>query len=45
MVISIGRVDMIGVIVGAVIIYVFTFSLVKASSDADDYMLGDKQYE
>ena len=36
---------MIGVIVGAVIIYVFTFSLVKAGSAADDYMLGDKQYK
>ena len=45
MVISVGRVDMIGVIVGIVIIYAFTFSILKASSDADDYMLGDKQYK
>ena len=27
------------------IIYAFTFSILKASSDADDYMLGDKQYK
>lgn len=45
MVISVGRVDMIGVILGVVIIYAFTFSILKASSDADDYMLCDKQYE
>ena len=36
---------MIGVIVGIVIIYAVTFSILKASSDADDYMLGDKQYK
>lgn len=36
---------MIGVIVGIVIIYAVTFSILKASSDADDYMLGDRQYE
>lgn len=36
---------MIGIILGVVIIYAFTFSILKASSDADDYMLGDKQYE
>lgn len=36
---------MIGAIVGVVIIYAFTFSLVKAGSDADDYMLEDKQYK
>ncbi|WP_302670647.1 hypothetical protein [uncultured Clostridium sp.] len=41
----IGRVDMIGIIIGVVIIYAFTFSILKASSDADDYMLGDKQYK
>lgn len=41
----IGRLDMIGIILGVVIIYAFTFSILKASSDADDYMLGDKQYE
>lgn len=35
---------MIGIILGVVIIYAFTFSILKASSDADDYMLGDKQY-
>ena len=45
MVIRVGRVDMIGVIVGLLIIYASTFSLVKAASDADDYMLGDKQYK
>lgn len=45
MVISIGRVDMIGVIVWALIMYAFTFSILKAGSDADDYMLGDKQYK
>lgn len=36
---------MIGVIVGIAIIYAFIFSTLKASSDADDYMLGDKQYK
>lgn len=36
---------MIGIILGVVIIYAFIFSILKASSDADDYMLGDKQYE
>lgn len=36
---------MIGVIVGIIIIYAFIFSILKASSDADDYMLGDKQYK
>ncbi|SCJ08900.1 Uncharacterised protein [uncultured Clostridium sp.] len=36
---------MIGIIIGVVIIYAFTFSILKASSDADDYMLGDKQYK
>lgn len=36
---------MIGIILGVVIIYAFTFLLVKAGSDADDYMLGDKQYK
>ena len=33
------------VVILIVIIYAFTFSILKASSDADDYMLGDKQYE
>ena len=45
MVIRIRRADMIGIILGVVIIYAFTFSILKAGSDADDYMLGDKQYE
>lgn len=45
MVISIGRVEMIGIILGVVIIYAFTFSLIKAGSKADDYMLGEKQYK
>lgn len=33
------------VVILIVIIYAFTFSILKASSDADDYMLGDKQYK
>ena len=41
----IGRVDMVGIMVGIIIIYAFTFSILKSSSDADDYMLGDKQYK
>lgn len=45
MVIIIGRVDIVGIMVGVIIIYAFTFSILKASSDADDYMLGDNQYK
>ena len=36
---------MIGIMVGVIIIYAFTFSILKTSSDADDYMLGDRQYK
>jgi hypothetical protein len=34
----------IGLVVGS-ILTVFTMSLMKAASDADDKMLGDRQYE
>lgn len=34
----------IGLVVGS-IITIFTMSLLKAASDADDKLLGDRQYE
>ena len=36
---------MMGIMVGVIIIYAFTYSILKASSTADDYMLGDNQYK